>query len=691
MCLAGCPVYVDKAVQVPVEQQDGSSWETAFSTIQAGVDEAVDKSIGSWAVWVRGESDAISGGNPYCDGIYNEIITIDPTRDFWIFGGFNGTEEPYYTEEGGAELVAKERSWILNPTYIDGTDITSGLIKLVTMTGNVHIDGFTICNGELLLGPIGFASGNVDSIISNSIIEYNYAPWSVGGITVSDGAAKIINCLFRHNIGGSGGVLALYGSGIADVINCTIVDNTASGSIISDASSAANITNSILWDNLAYQQLINGSPTITYSCVQGGYAGTGNINQDPVFVDAIPALSYGSPCMDTGTFTEAPDHDIMKNYRPLGDGVDMGAYEGVYSTDFEGVVVINEVLAENESTNQDEDEDYSPWLELQNTSLSNVSLQGWTLTDGVTYWTFPNITLAGGEYKLVFLSGKNRTGAELHTNFTLSSQGGTILLQDNQTPVVNYMYFDYPAAMSTDVSYGFSESTNVDPFNKELNPIEPLRPPTPEESNNTYLGHALVAYRMYWPSHAASIIPTVGGTRGYKTTVYWDPSRQYYLDNLHKYNLFYVNAHGDDESLFPGLGFFEVSGSPGMITSSDVLTCLQPSGHRYIFVHLNVCKSASTVLGSQWQEAFNAITFLGWDAQVFVGHATVFDEYFYNEAKHSTVSIAKGEAEIIIYEYYPDIEVAYQTHWPVLPFPNTVVKGNENLRLGIPDSAHNLP
>lgn len=686
MCLTGCPVYVDKAVQVAPAQQDGSSWETAYSTVQAGVDAAVNKSIGSWAVWVRGESDAISGGNPYCDGIYNEIITIDPTRDFWIFGGFNGTEEPYYTEEGGAELVAKDRSWILNPTYIDGTDITSGASYLVTMTGNVHIDGFTFRNSELSGGPIQFASGNVESIISNSIIQDNCAVLSVGGIYVSDGAVKIINCLFRDNIGGPGGILALVNSGIADVINCTIDNNTAPCIIHETSSATANITNSIFWNNTVYLQLIFGSPTITYSCVQGGYAGTGNINQDPVFVDAIPALSYGSPCMDTGTSTDAPDHDIMKNYRPLGDGVDMGAYEGVYSTDFEGVIVINEVLAENETTNQDEDEDYSPWLELQNTSLSNVNLQGWTLTDGVTYWTFPNITLAGGEYKLVFLSGKNRTGAELHTNFTLSSQGGTLLLQDNQNPPVSYMYFDYPTDMPTDVSYGFNESDNVDPYNKELNPIQPLRPPTPEESNNTYLGHALVTSSFYNAVYVRNGLSTIGGTQGFLVVFESFPTRQYLEDNFHKYNLFYTFAHGALDS--EGHGGFEVwsTGPEGEYICTDEIEQIIGEEHHYKFVHLNSCKCADQY--EQWLEAFNAITFLGWCEIVWEIHAEYFDDYFYSGFIQTgqTIKVAAGNADFMARYENPEVEY-YYTHL-FIPIAYPVVFGNEDQRLDSPDSVH---
>lgn len=678
-------MYVDKAVQVPVAQQNGTTWGTAYATIQAGVDAAVNKSDGIWAVWVRGESAAVSGGNPYCDGVYNEIITIDPARDFYVFGGFNGTEEPYFGEEGGAELVAKERSWIKNPTYIDGTDITSGAMHLVTVTGNVHVDGFTFCNGELLGGPIQFAPGNVDSIISNSIIEYNYAPWSVGGITVSGGTVKIVNCLFRDNIG-SFGILCLTGSGIADIINCTIEDNIASGSIIYESSSAdANIANSILWDN-ACSQLINGSPSITYSCVQGGYTGTGNINQDPIFVDAIPALSYGSPCIDAGIITEAPDHDIMKNPRPLGYGVDMGAYEGVYSTDFEGVVVINEVLVENEATNQDEDEDYSPWLELQNTSLSNVSLQGWTLTHGATYWTFPNITLAGGEYKLVFLSGKNRTGSELHTNFTLSSQGGTILLQDNQTPVVNYMYFDYPADMPTDVSYGFNESDNVDSYNKELNPIQPLRPPTPEESNNTYFGHALVAAMTWDPVYTKTNLPIIGGTRGYKVEFEPYPTRQYLEENFHKYNLFYINAEGViDQQLNGGFETW-ATGPEGEYICTDDIEQIIGEEQQYKFVHLNSCRCADQY--EQWLEAFNTVTFLGWYEQLLDLHGMHFDDWFYSVfAKGGqTIKVAAQNANFMALDNNPVIEAYYSAMG--LPVACPEVFGNEDQRLDSPDSTH---
>jgi len=111
------------------------------------------------------------------------------------------------------------------------------------------------------------------------------------------------------------------------------------------------VTNCILWGNSAAtagDEFYNdgSTPIVTYSDVQGGYSGTGNIDADPLFIDVDgpddvsgteddnPRLSVGSPCIDTGddaAVTESTDLD--GNIRIVdGDGdaaptVDMGAYE----------------------------------------------------------------------------------------------------------------------------------------------------------------------------------------------------------------------------------------------------------------------------------------------------------------------------------------------------------------------------
>ncbi|MFC1601610.1 lamin tail domain-containing protein [Candidatus Sumerlaeota bacterium] len=96
-------------------------------------------------------------------------------------------------------------------------------------------------------------------------------------------------------------------------------------------------------------------------------------------------------------------------------------------------VVIGEFMADNATTLEDEDGDNPDWLELTNLSDAPVDVTGWALTDdptSPTKWLLPALTLAAGEHRLVFASGKDRRdpAGELHTNFQLDSAGEYLAL-----------------------------------------------------------------------------------------------------------------------------------------------------------------------------------------------------------------------------------------------------------------------
>ena len=85
---------------------------------------------------------------------------------------------------------------------------------------------------------------------------------------------------------------------------------------------------------------------------------------------------------------------------------------------------ITEFSASSDGSFLDEDGDDSDWIELQNTGAGPISTLGFTLSDNatnLTKWALPDLTLAGGEFLIVFASGKDRAGpaAELHANFSL--------------------------------------------------------------------------------------------------------------------------------------------------------------------------------------------------------------------------------------------------------------------------------
>lgn len=96
-------------------------------------------------------------------------------------------------------------------------------------------------------------------------------------------------------------------------------------------------------------------------------------------------------------------------------------------------VRINEILLRNRYSAADEDGDRGAWVELYNGTENELSLAGYYLSDKADEpyrWAFPNVPIGPGEYLVVFLSGKDRTDAELHTNFRLSEKDGMLLLTD---------------------------------------------------------------------------------------------------------------------------------------------------------------------------------------------------------------------------------------------------------------------
>ena len=108
-------------------------------------------------------------------------------------------------------------------------------------------------------------------------------------------------------------------------------------------------------------------------------------------------------------------------------------------------LVINEFSADSDGSFLDEDGDDSDWIELRNSGDSTISTDGYFLTDNPDdpmQWRLPAIDLPPGGLLLVFASAKDRAiaGSELHTNFSLSSNGEYLALfaPDGTTAVCEF-------------------------------------------------------------------------------------------------------------------------------------------------------------------------------------------------------------------------------------------------------------
>jgi len=127
-----------------------------------------------------------------------------------------------------------------------------------------------------------------------------------GGIRCKESSPTISQCTIMGNRAEKGGGVYLEG-GAPIVRQCTITGNYAwdSGGGINIDASDAEISNCIIWDNVApsHGQIYiggSGSGGVAYSDVQGGWSGVGNIEGDPCFAEA----GYWDP---SGTPQDAND------------------------------------------------------------------------------------------------------------------------------------------------------------------------------------------------------------------------------------------------------------------------------------------------------------------------------------------------------------------------------------------------
>ncbi len=126
--------------------------------------------------------------------------------------------------------------------------------------------------------------------------------------------------------------------------------------------------------------------------------------------------------------------------------------------------VITEFMAANDSTLLDQYGESSDWIELHNRGDAPANLNGWYLTDAAADlkgWRIPEVTLAPGEYRIVFASNRDQDDplGELHTNFRLSASGEYLALVRPDLTIAHEFSPSFPQQLA-DVSYGFSTVTS---------------------------------------------------------------------------------------------------------------------------------------------------------------------------------------------------------------------------------------
>ncbi len=160
-------------------------------------------------------------------------------------------------------------------------------------------------------------------------------------------SSEIMNGKFISNAAYAGGGAYLYGvepyaAGVK-FINCTFSENDATNvgaAVAAGPNADSRIQNSILWGNTGSATL-SGPHDVVYSDVEGGYAGNGNVNIDPLF---SPNFHFREAALvdigndnkippdevdldGDGNTTELTPTDLAGDPRIQGAHVDLGCYE----------------------------------------------------------------------------------------------------------------------------------------------------------------------------------------------------------------------------------------------------------------------------------------------------------------------------------------------------------------------------
>lgn len=261
-------------------------------------------------------------------------------------------------------------------TILDGVSFSGTILTCTSGEGpSTIIEGFTFTNGsEPSPGNDGggaLFTWGASPTIRDCIFADNEASNGAAVACYDASSPRFENCLFYNNVstgGGNdiGGAILLVTDCQADIVNCTIVNNSAEdfgGGIAIFHDSTCTVINTILWNNSVLgvfneetQVYTNetSSATISHSCVEaltpaGQYDDGTNIDLDPLFFDAASnnfRLQGGiSPCIDTGDATlVVASTDLDGNARRVDDPdssdcphapgtcgaspiVDMGCYE----------------------------------------------------------------------------------------------------------------------------------------------------------------------------------------------------------------------------------------------------------------------------------------------------------------------------------------------------------------------------
>ncbi len=309
------------------------------------------------------DNEAVDGGGAY---LITSTLTIASQYSEIMFNTASGSGGGVYALDSTlnldeqAELYSNTAGGNGGGAYLDNSDLWGDSANIYYNQANGFGGGVYAANGSLLdmdlggfacagprcsqlsyntantYGGAAYASGNSEIDLRQIFVEGNQGSYG-GGLYAYQSPVYLYNTLLSQNNATStaGDGLRLYTGASLSGSHNTFAHNNAGGAIDGRAidllGATLNLSNSIVWGHAISINLAD--QTVTYSDIQGGYAGTENINQDPLFVSPVDSnfhLQHTSPAIDRCISGQSVDFD--NEVRPIvyttpATPYDMGADE----------------------------------------------------------------------------------------------------------------------------------------------------------------------------------------------------------------------------------------------------------------------------------------------------------------------------------------------------------------------------
>jgi hypothetical protein len=307
---------------------DCSSWANAcalpsgLTAAQSG--DSIWVKAGTYGPFNLKEGVKIIGGFA---GTETSVVQSNPANNVTIVDG-GGVHRAVYGANQSASTMLRGFKIIHGFDGFDGDDQGGGGMMLSDSSALIvqcifENNTASIMGGAVMVGGPGRLGSPqfINCIFRNNGSTPSYdRPYEGGAVFLTNAApVTFTNCLFDGNKAGGGGVIAKGSGSYAIFTNCTMTNNQATmirGGAVRDPAGDVSLRNCILWGNTRIQAGVEPLPDqiyspgydakVTYSDVQGGWPGTGNIDADPQFLSAA-AGAYGlqstSPCKNTGDST----------------------------------------------------------------------------------------------------------------------------------------------------------------------------------------------------------------------------------------------------------------------------------------------------------------------------------------------------------------------------------------------------